>query len=171
MLNRRAPYNGVTQVLVMIDGEGVIAAAEAAERAQTVENHKKWIEAAKSLGCHSIRVNANGKGSRDEMHKQAVDGLSALADFAQAHELNVIVENHGGLSSDSEWLMGVLNEIDMSNCGTLPDFGNFCVRRDTGELYNGKCVEEFDRYKGTKLMMPRAKAVSAKSYDFNDKGE
>ena len=170
-LHTRAGDSGVRQLLIMVDGEGDLAAADSAARQRTVDNHVKWLAAASALGCHSIRVNANGTGTREEMHGQAVEGLGALAQKAKAFDVNVIVENHGGLSSDSEWLMGVLNEIDMPNCGTLPDFGNFCVRRDSGELYNGRCIEEFDKYRGIELMMPRAKAVSAKSYDFDEKGE
>ena len=72
-------------------------------------------------------------------------------------KLNVIVENHGGLSSNGKWLRSVIQKVDLPNCGTLPDFGNF--------------PPETDRYEAVEMLMPYAKAVSAKSYDFNDTGD
>src|SRR4030095_12414863 len=120
----------------------------------------KWIEAAKFLGCHSIRVNARSTGTPEEQHKRAVDGLRRLSEFGAKHNMNVIVENHGGLSSNGKWLAGVIKDVGLKNCGTLPDFGNFKIS-DT---------EEYDRYKGVKEMMPYAKGVSAKSHVFDANG-
>ncbi len=159
-LNKRAHDLGVKQLLIMIDGEGHLGDADAEKRKQAVENHFKWVEAAKELGCHSIRVNAGSSGSYDDQMKQAADGLRKLSEFGAQHGLNVIVENHGGLSSNGQWLTGVMKLVDLPNCGTLPDFGNFRISGD----------EEYDRYKGVKELMPFAKAVSAKSHDFDDKG-
>jgi len=164
-LNMRAADNDVKQLLIMVDGEGNLGDSDAAKRDTAVENHKKWLEAAKTLGCHSIRVNAAGHGSYDEVHDNAIDGLGKLASMAKPYDLNVIVENHGGYSSDGNWLSSVIGKVGMDNCGTLPDFGNFCIERtDDG------CANEYDRYKGVKQLMPFAKAVSAKTHDFNDKG-
>lgn len=159
-LNKRAHDLGVKQLLIMIDGEGNLGDANLKKRNEAVENHYKWVEAAKELGCHSIRVNAGSSGSYEDQMYRAADGLRALSEFGATHGLNVIVENHGGLSSNGEWLAGVMKQVGMKNCGTLPDFGNFRVSKD----------EEYDRYKGVAELMPFAKAVSAKSHDFDDKG-
>ena len=169
-LLKRCSDNGVKNHLIMIDGEGGLGDTDKAKRNQAVENHYKWVDAAKYLGCATIRVNAYGVGTRDEVQNAAVEGLSKLGEYGEKTGINIIVENHGGYSSDGQWLSTVMKKVGKKNVGTLPDFGNFCIRRGTGELYEGKCVEEYDRYKGVKEMMPFAKGVSAKSYDFDSKG-
>ncbi|MES2794810.1 MAG: TIM barrel protein, partial [Bacteroidota bacterium] len=128
-LLKRCNDNGVKNHLIMCDAEGDLGHSDAKLRMQTVENHYKWIEAAKYLGCKTIRVNAAGKGTADEVGKNAADGLAKLSEFAKTMNINVVVENHGGYSSDGAWLAGVMKAVNMSNCGTLPDFGNFCVER------------------------------------------
>ncbi len=169
-MSRRAADHDVRQLLIMIDGEGALATTGDALRTQAVENHYKWVTAARHLSCHSIRVNLFGEGPADDMHIAAVDGLGRLAEFGREHAINVIVENHGGLSSNGAWLAGVIAEIDMPNCGTLPDFGNFCIRRESGAPWGAPCIEEYDKYRGVAELMPFAKAVSAKSFDFDDDG-
>ena len=169
-MKQRADDNGVKSLLIMIDGEGGLGDPNEAERKQAVENHYKWVEAAKFLGCHSIRVNAFGRGTAEEVGAAAVDGLGSLATFAKDFDINVIVENHGSFSSDGDWMTGVMQQINMPNCGMLPDFGNFCVERDSGKEWEGSCVKEYDRYKGVEQFMPFAKAVSAKSHDFDAEG-
>ena len=161
-LKKRASDHGVKSLLIMVDGEGQLGHADSAERAKTVSNHHKWVDAAKFLGCHSIRVNAGttGNGSFEEKQKLAADGLRQLSDYGSNQGLNVIVENHGGLSSNGEWLAGVMKIVNHKNCGTLPDFGNFNV--GGGKWY--------DRYKGVEELMPYAKAVSAKSHEFDADG-
>jgi sugar phosphate isomerase/epimerase len=154
-LNRRAAGEGVQQVLIMIDDEGALGDPDPQRRDRAVDNHHKWVEAAKTLGCHSIRVNAHSKGSYDEQMKLVADGLRRLVEFGAQHGLNVIVENHGGLSSNGAWLTGVMRLVNHPRCGTLPDFGNF---------------KEYDRYKAVAEMMPYAKGVSAKTHDFDDRG-
>lgn len=153
---------GVTSVLIMCDGEGMVGHPEKAERLKTLENHKKWIDAAKFLGCHSIRVNAGSQGSFEEQQKLAADGLRMLGEYGDKQKINILVENHGGWSSHGEWLAGVMKLADHKRVGTLPDFGNFVINRQT--------KEEFDRYKGTELLMPYAKGVSAKSNVFDSEG-
>jgi sugar phosphate isomerase/epimerase len=166
----RADSEGVRVLLIMCDGEGRLGDPDAAKRTQAVENHYKWADAAKFFGCHSIRVNAASEGSFEEQQKLAADGLARLTEYGANLDLNVIVENHGGLSSSGEWLSGVMKLVNNPRCGTLPDFGNFCVRFE-GNAWETPCAEEYDRYKGVQELMPFAKAVSAKSHEFNEAGE
>jgi L-ribulose-5-phosphate 3-epimerase len=154
-MNRRAEDHGVAQHLIMCDGEGRLGDPDGETRRQAVENHRKWLDAAKTLGCVSIRVNAASEGSFEEQQKLAADGLRRLCELGAALGINVIVENHGGLSSNGQWLAGVMKMVGHPRCGTLPDFGNF---------------SEYDRYQGVADLMPFAKAVSAKSHDFDEKG-
>ncbi|SDL69608.1 sugar phosphate isomerase/epimerase family protein [Siphonobacter aquaeclarae] len=167
-LLQRCNDNGVKNHLIMCDGEGELGDKDEAKRTKAVENHYKWVEAAKFLGCKTIRVNAAGQGTADEVKKQAVDGLSRLSEFAGKVGINVIVENHGGYSSNAQWLTSVMKEVNRKNCGTLPDFGNFCIKRKPGDWK--VCEEEYDRYKGTQELLPFAKGVSAKTYDFDASG-
>lgn len=165
-LKQRCDDLGVVSVLIMCDNEGWLGNLQTAKRQEAVENHKKWVEAAKFLGCHSIRVNAYGEGPREEVAKAATDGLTQLSQFAKDFDINVIVENHGSYSSDGQWLSKVIADTKMENCGTLPDFGNFCITHDAS--YN--CLEWYDRYKGVQEMMPFAKGVSAKTMEFDASG-
>lgn len=159
-LNQRCDDNGITSVLIMCDGEGALGDPEDAARTTAVENHYRWVEAAEFLGGHSIRVNAQSRGAPEEQQSLAADGLRRLTEFAAQHDMNVIVENHGGLSSNGAWLAGVMRAVDHPRCGTLPDFGNFRIGED----------EWYDRYQGVTELMPFAKAVSAKSHDFDEHG-
>jgi sugar phosphate isomerase/epimerase len=163
----RCKDNNVRNHLIMCDGEGDLGDSDEARRKKAVENHYRWVEAAKYLGCQTIRVNAAGKGSAEEVKKQAIDGLSRLSEFAAKTGINVIVENHGGYSSNGQWLASVMKGVGMKNCGTLPDFGNFCIKRSTDWK---TCEESYDRYQGTQELMPFAKGVSAKTYDFDAQG-
>lgn len=169
-LNAAAKAAGITQVLIMIDGEGYLGEADSVRRDSAVNAHKKWVTAAKHLGCHSIRVNAHGEGTAEEVSANVVKGLTALSQFAAQHGINVIVENHGGYSSNGAWLADVLKKVNLPNCGTLPDFGNFCLKREGGVMWGAPCTEEYDRYKGIEEILPFAKGVSAKSYDFDAEG-
>lgn len=162
-LKKVAEGEGVTNVLIMCDREGDLGDAEAAKRALAVDNHRKWVEAAKTLGCHSIRVNARSTGTPDEQMERAAEGLRKLSEFAATHGINVLVENHGGLSSNGAWLVATIKKVALPNCGTLPDFGNFTIDKAKGE--------EYDRYKGVEEMMPFARGVSAKSHDFDAAGD
>lgn len=169
-MTQTAATAGVKQVLIMIDGEGYLADMDKKKRDEAIQNHYKWVDAAAYLGCHSIRVNAHGEGTAEQVAEAAVDGLGRLADYAATKNINVIVENHGGYSSDGTWLSGVMAKINKPNCGTLPDFGNFCLKRSDSPDYGSNCLEEYDRYKGVEELMPYAKAVSAKSHDFDAEG-
>ena len=159
-LKQRCEDAGVKSLLIMIDSEGDLGAADEGQRAEAVENHHKWVEAAQFLGCHSVRVNAASEGSPKKQMERASDGLRRLCEFADRHQINVLVENHGGLSSNGEWLAAVMKKVNHPRIGTLPDFGNFRVNDQAW----------YDRYKGVAELMPFAKAVSAKSVQFDEHG-
>ena len=154
-LMKRCGDHGVRSVLIMCDGEGALGDADEAKRKKAVENHYRWVDAAKYLGCHTIRVNAQSSGSYDEQLDRAAEGLARLTEYGEKNKIGVIVENHGGLSSNGAWLAAVMKKVNNPWCGTLPDFGNF---------------GDYDRYKGVTELMPFAKGVSAKSHDFDDAG-
>ncbi|MDA1164997.1 MAG: sugar phosphate isomerase/epimerase [Planctomycetota bacterium] len=159
-MKKRAVDLGVKSLIIMCDQEGSIGDPDMARRRKTVDNHRKWIDAAKFLGCHSIRVNAASGGTWDEQVKLAADGLAKLTEFGAGQGLNVIVENHGGLSSNADWLAEVIQSVNHERCGTLPDFGNFRI----------KDGESYDSYRGIKKLMPWAKGVSVKDVVWDDKG-
>jgi sugar phosphate isomerase/epimerase len=146
---------GVTSLMIMVDGEGNLADTSAAVRQKAVENHYKWVKAAQFLGCHSIRVNAAGRGTMGQVQLAAIDGLTKLSDYAAKYNINVIVENHGGNSSIGRWLAEIMKTVNRPNCGTLPDLGNFY---------------EYDRYQGVTDIIPYAKGVSGKTHDFDNDG-
>jgi sugar phosphate isomerase/epimerase len=159
-MKTRADDHGINSLLIMIDGEGQLGNTDADARKRAIHNHYRWVVAAAFLGCHSIRVNAGGNGSRDEVQKLAADSLNKIAEFGKQYSCAVIVENHGGASSDGAWLAGVMKLADNPLVGTLPDFGNF-------HLGGGKW---YDRYQGVEELMPYALAVSAKSHEFDAEG-
>ena len=163
-MKTRADGEGVTSVLIMCDREGALGHPEEKERMQTVENHKKWVTAAKYLGCHTIRVNGyasdgnNHEPNYDEDMKRVADGLHHLCMFADEHDMNVVIENHGGLSSNGKWLAGVIKAADHPRAGTLPDFGNFRISQG----------ESYDSYRGVEELMPFATGVSVKPRVWDD---
>lgn len=165
--NAEAKKHGLENVLIMIDGQGNLAVSDAKERMKAVEQHYKWVDAAAAMGCHAIRVNLAGSDVPEEWKANSVDGLTQLATYAKTKNINVIVENHGGLSSNAAMVAEVMKIVNMDNCGTLPDFGNFCITRKED---SDECAEEYDKYKGVDELMPYAKAVSAKSNEFDANG-
>ncbi len=169
-LKNRAGDVGVTNLLIMIDGEGEIASPVEKTRIRAIENHYKWVEAAKFLGCHAIRVNCFGGNIAEEAAKASAESLRKLSEFALPFGISVCVENHGGFSSDGLWLSTLMKDVGMTNCGTLPDFGNFCIRREKVDQWESPCVEQYDQYKGVEEIMPFAKGVSAKASEFDDDG-
>ena len=162
-LKSRASDHDVRSLLIMVDGEGAMGAPDEAALRQTVDNHRRWLEAAKVLDCHSIRVNAQSEGTPDEQRDRCVRGFHQLLPYADDLDLDVIIENHGGLSSNGAWLASLIVAVDHPRLGTLPDFGNFILDWDTREQY--------DRYVGVAELIPYARALSAKSHDFDEQGE
>jgi L-ribulose-5-phosphate 3-epimerase len=162
-MNTRARGEGVTQVLIMCDGEGNLGDSDAAKRQTAVENHYKWVEAAKVLGCHTIRVNGYSDTTKppEEQQQLVADGLHKLCEFADQAGINVVIENHGGLSSNAKWLVGTIRMANHERAGTLPDFGNFRIAGPTKDN-PGRKVESYDSYTGVAEMMPLARGVSVK---------
>jgi len=158
-----AEDNGIESLIIMVDMEGSLGTLNDQGRLAAVENHYKWIEAARYLGCHSIRVNAAGKGNRQAVANAVTDSLGRLCEFGLKEDINIIVENHGGYSSDADWLVQVIEQVNQSNIGVLPDLGNFMISLFPPTYY--------DPYEGVKKLMPYAKGVSAKSHDFSKSGE
>ena len=159
-LKKRTKDNDITNHLIMVDGEGALADLDTAKRLKAVENHYKWVDAAKYLGCKTIRVNAAGSGSKEDVQKAAIEGLGKLTEYGEKNKINIIVENHGGYSSNGAWLAGVMRGVNNKYCGTLPDFGNFRI----------SATETYDRYQGVQELMPFAKGVSAKTNNFDEQG-
>jgi len=156
---------GLENVLIMVDEEGDLSIENQSERNQAIENHRRWIDAAAQLGCHSIRVNLYGSSDLEIWKSTSIDSLRKLSDYASASKINILVENHGGYSSNASQLMQVIHAVDLPNCLTLPDFGNFCI-----EKKENVCIDEYDKYQGVEELLSKAGAVSAKSYDFDSQG-
>lgn len=163
-LIKRSDDHGIDNVLFMIDNQGDLASSNKNERFQAIDNHKRWIDLSAEIGCKTMRVNLNGEKDLNKWTKNSVKSLTALNKYNE--NINVVVENHGGLSSSGKYLSNVMSKVKLENCGTLPDFGNFCMN---GSPW-GNCTQMYDRYLGTEELMPYAHAVSAKSYDFDDEG-
>jgi len=170
-LKQRTDDLGVRNVLIMIDREGELSSPDKNVRLEAVKNHYKWVDAAKYLGCHSIRVNLFGADDEDDWISASIDGLGRLSEYGKKNEIAILVENHGGYSSNAGLLAQVMDQVHNEWVGTLPDFGNFCIRRQDGETWGTPCVEEYDTYKGVEEMMPYAKGVSAKTYAFDENGK
>jgi len=169
-MKSRSSDAGVKNWVMMVDDEGDLGTADKNERLQSVENHYKWIHAANLLGCRTMRVNAFGDPDREVYRASIMDAMARLADYAAQSELNIVIENHGLFSSDAELIAGIIKEVNRPNFGSLPDFGNWCLSAKWGTT-QGECDEAYNRYKGVAEMLPYAKAVSAKSYNFNERGE
>jgi sugar phosphate isomerase/epimerase len=166
-----ADENKINNVLIMIDGEGDLASSDPIKQKEAIENHKLWIYAASKIGCSSVRLNLYGEKDPDKWISNSINSLSELSKYAKTLNINVLVENHGRITSNIPLLMKVIYGVNMDNCGTLPDFGNFCMSDEGyGSIFDGSCKEAYDIYKGISEMMPKAFGVSAKSYDFNSEG-
>lgn len=168
-MKRRADDEGVKSLLIMIDEEGDLGNPDATARTTAIENHYKWLHAANVLGCHSVRVNAFGEGSREDVQKAMIDSMQRLGEYAAPLNLNILIENHGLFSSDGKWVAEVIQQSGKTNCGALPDFGNWCLSAKWGTTQI-ECAEVYDRYQGVADLLPFAKGVSAKSYAFDANG-
>lgn len=169
-MKKHSDSAGVLNLVMMVDDEGDLGSASESKRLQAVENHYKWVRAANILSCHSVRVNAFGDADREIFRMAIMDAMSRLADYASEMNINIIIENHGLFSSDAALIAGIIKEVNRPNFGSFPDFGNWCLSAKWGTT-QGDCQKEYDRYQGVSELLPYAKAVSAKSYNFNEKGE
>jgi len=169
-MRSRALQSGVNSLLIMVDDEGDLGTANDQTRRKSVENHYKWVNAASIMACHTVRVNAFGEEDKAAYRAAIVDGMGQLAEYAAQSNINIVIENHGLYSSDAKLIAGIVKELNMPNFGTFPDFGNWCLSAKWGTT-QGDCDRVYDRYQGVSEMLPYAKAVSAKSYNFNEKGE
>lgn len=169
-MRKRADDEGVTSLLIMVDEEGDLGHPDTKERIKSVENHYKWVVAAKILGCHSIRVNAFGEGDRASLTTTLTDGLGRLSSYGANENINILIENHGLHTSDAKFMVSIIEQIDNSYLGTLPDFGNWCLATKWGSTQNNHCGQVYDRYRGVSEFLPFAKGVSAKSYAFDRNG-
>lgn len=170
-MNAAAARHDIRNLLIMVDAEGDLGNLNLSDRKQAITNHKKWIDMAYKLGCHSIRVNAHGTGARDSVWLQCKKSIIDLADYAAAKKINILIENHGGYSSDATWLRSLIDAIQKENVGSLPDLDNWCTRRDNGKLWGGNCIDRYDAYAGMLELLPYAQAVSIKSKAFLPDGE
>ncbi|MFC4636435.1 sugar phosphate isomerase/epimerase family protein [Dokdonia ponticola] len=170
-LKKRSDAAGMENVLLMVDNDGELADPDPAKRAEAIETHKIWMDAAALMGAHSIRANLFGEEDPEKWHTISVASLKELATYGEDKGVSILIENHGGWSSDGAKLAAVMKEVNMPTAGTLPDFGNFCVKREGGARWGAPCVEEYDTYKGMKELMSYAKGVSAKSYNFDENGD
>lgn len=166
-LKQRTDDENVRNVLIMVDmwgSEGTLASRDSQKRKEAAQNHHKWVDAAQYLGCHAIRVNASGYEDTgyNESKKYFADGLAQLVEYGRKNQINILVENHGGYSSNGRWLAEVMQEVNNPYCGTLPDFGNFRVSKEQGIFY--------DPLIGLSELMPYAKGISAKANQFDATG-
>ncbi len=147
-LRKNADDNGVTMVLIMVDDEGDGCGATKEERNQFAINHRKWIDAAAYLGCKSIRTNCRGPENADkaEALKWAAESYNMLLEYAVPAKISVLIENHGGVSNDADWMVSLMKEVDNLYFGTYPDW-----RRP---------ADNFDNVDYLKKMLPFAGGMS-----------
>ena len=164
--NQLASDNGMDNVLIMIDEEGDLAGEDEEKRLKSIDNHKLWIDTAAEMNCTSVRLNLYGSKDIETWKALSIESLTKLGEHAKGTGLNVIVENHGRITSNVPELMNVCKCVNMDNVGTLPDLGSFCMADEGyGSVFNGTCETVYDFYKGVEEMMPKAFAVSAKGGD------
>jgi len=170
LMKQRSDNHGVKNLLIMVDDEGDLGHADLLIRSQAVENHYKWVDAAKILGCHSIRVNAFGDENIEVFKPSIIDGLTELVAYGAKNDIHILIENHGLFSSDGALIVDIIKAVNSPYLGTLPDFGNWCLSAKWGSTMI-ECETAYDKYQGVGDFMPYAKGVSAKSYNFNEQGE
>jgi sugar phosphate isomerase/epimerase len=170
-LNKTAAKAGIKNLLVMVDGAGMLGSQDETQRKKSIDDHKKWIDATSHLGCPYMRINAHGDGSPEEMMITCERSIRELADYAEAKNVSIVVENHGGISNDGSWLKKLLTNLKDKNIASLPDFDNWCIERENGQLWGAPCINEYPRYQGMKDLLPFAKAISIKAFEFDEKGD
>ena len=183
-LNKRTSDYGLKNTLMLVDLYDLktresksICDKDSKRRNEAIEDHKEWIDVAKSIGCSSIRVNLWSEGmNASEVKNISEEALSKLLEYSSTQDMSIVIENHGGFTSDAGWLVDLMKSINHSKLGTLPDFGtlNFCIEKaqaKEGEMYSSNCLNQYNKYKGVEEMLPYAKGISAKSISFDSNGE
>ena len=181
-LRQKSNDYGIKNTIILVDlldmqtmkQGNSLASIDKKERNQAVEDHKPWIDAAKSIGCDSIRINLWSDASKQDVTKVSLESISKLLEYSSDKNISIVIENHGGYTGDAKWLVNLIKKINNKNLGTLPDFGtlNFCIKRDLSdtEIFSSKCLNQYDKYLGVKELLPFAKGISAKSTQFDLKG-
>jgi hydroxypyruvate isomerase len=144
-LKKNAEDHNVTSVLIMVDSEGDGCMPTAEGRRQFEINHRKWIDAARYLGCSAIRTNCRGPEGVDknEALKWAVESYNMLLEYAASAQINVVIENHGGVSNDADFMVALMKQVDSPYFGTYPDW-----REPSKEFDNYTYLEKTLPYAG-----------------------
>ena len=173
-LNAAAESAGVKNLMIQVDNIGLLSSADPGKRAEAIAAGKKWVDAAKYLGCETMRVNAHGDddgvGHEEQMKQNSIAGIGELADYANSKGIKIIIENHGGVSNDGAWLADLVASLSDKNVGSLADFHNWCIQRENRKLWGGECIKEYDYYKGLTELLPTAEGISVKAFDFDSLG-
>jgi L-ribulose-5-phosphate 3-epimerase len=163
-LKRNMSSTGTKAVLIMCDGEGFLGHTDKVQRLQAADNHRKWVDITAELGGHAIRTNMYPGEKQpatpaeiDDFVGRCVESFSKLCEYAAQRSISVIIENHGGVSSNPDVVVKLMEQAKLKNLGTLPDFGNF--------------PKEADKYGAVTKLMPFAKGVSVKCFDFDAQGK
>jgi sugar phosphate isomerase/epimerase len=162
---------GIKNTMISVDvSEAKLGSSDPDERDIATAKHKEWIVAASKLNCPTIRVNAHGDGSADEMMSAMFNSVKELANFGKSYNVGVTIENHGQYSSDGKWLSQLIGKLVPYGVGSVADFDNWCIEREGGKLWGTPCIKEYDRYLGMKELLPTARSVSVKAFDFDEQG-
>jgi len=161
-MKQRTEEAGVTNTLILCGALGDIADSRKSRRKKANFNYERWIEAAQFLGCHQVRVVCSDHIDIDwdEKMKLTVEAVSKLADFAQGHSIELLIENHNGYTSNPNWLVEMIQKVNRPNCGILGDFTEWRIEQNPDVLYP-------DPYKGYEILAPYVKSVGAKSTTFD----
>jgi sugar phosphate isomerase/epimerase len=162
---------GIKNTMISVDvSEAKLGSSDPDERDIATAKHKEWIVAASKLNCPTIRVNAHGDGTADEMMSAMFNSVKELANFGKSYNVGVTIENHGQYSSDGKWLSQLIGKLVPYGVGSVADFDNWCIEREGGKLWGTPCIKEYDRYLGMKELLPTARSVSVKAFDFDEQG-
>ena len=183
-LKRRSDDIGVDNLIILVDDIDIktmqsgpsLASSNKNDRDTAIDYHKKWVDVAKNIGCHSIRINLRSEEENDQkILENSSESISKLIEFSKQDNISIVIENHGGITGDADWLVSLMKNVDSKHLGTLPDFGtyNFCIKRGNlnFQSLSENCEDQYDKYLGVKKLMPYAKGVSAKSHEFDKDGE
>lgn len=169
-LNAAANAAGVKNIMIQVDNIGHLGASDPEQRTKAIIAAKKWVDAASYLGCDMMRVNAHGDGTPEQIKAQSIQAIAEVADYANSKGVQIIIENHGAISNNGAWLADLVSQLADKKVASLADFHNWCIERENGELWGAPCIQEYDYYQGFTELMPTAKAVSVKAFEFDAQG-